>query len=647
MDLKTRIISMLVLVTILLSGAMACNVELSSFTTEVRGTADFYSSISASKNTDIDIKNYFYIDSYSGSDCPSTISSKAIVSKYNVNTSSWETYRTTSTKSQDLARGTVQLQWDNEFNTGSNNNYDRYRIEGVVLVGSTELDRTESYVDIEDNSCSGIILSTSNITIDEARSTTRTFSIENNTNQEFRITTMNILSTNSLINSGSTNYDNIVSAYSSEPISVTLNAGTVSSNSTITSTMEVAGYLGNTYCSTSDIGRETFSVTVQNTGNNDSGYYYDGYYYDNGYSTSSDCDDILISANNFSMDESTESKLSVTLKNDSTKRFEILEVQTTNNGVELSNYYNEKYIFSGQYSDIIFRAVAPSVLQDRAYDNTVKVRGQFSDGRTCSFTSITPKTFNINVINQVGSGAANCSAFSLSAPTSVSVQNYGSVPFTITNGTNKRADIYIEGSVEATPSIISLPEKTSISRDLQVKINSTSGEINFRPVVEGCNFSTTRVAITNTGTGELTQAIMTINSTKDANTGELTLTVEVNNPTTKSFLGVLSVQTPNGWVSSDRTVSLSPGKNVFVVNVTPTTNATEGRGKVTFSANGQEISKEFSTSGEGGFAGLFAFGGNISALGIILLVIVAAVILVAMLTGGQTKPQEEEKWVKE
>lgn len=638
---------MLVLVTILLSGAMACTVNLNSFTTEVRGTADFYSSISASKNTDIDVKNNFYIDSYSGSDCPSTISSKAIISRYNINTNQWETYKTTSTKSQDLARGTIQLQWDNEFNTGSNNNYDRYMIEGIVLVGSTEIDRTESYVDIEDNSCSGIILSTSNITIDEARSTTRTFSIENNTNQEFRITTMNILSTSSLINSGSTNYDNIVSAYSSEPISLTLNAGTVSSNSTTTSTMEVAGYLGNTYCSVTDIGRETFSVTVQNTGNNDSGYYYDGYYYDNGYSTSSDCGDILLSANNFSMNESTESKFTINVKNDSTKRFEILEVQITNNGIELSNYYNEKYIFSGQYSDIILRAVAPSVIQDRAYDNTIKIRGQFSDGRTCSFDSIDEKTFNVNVINQAGSGAANCSAFSLSAPTSVSVQNFGSIAFTINNGTNRRADIYVEGSAEATPSIISLPEKTSISRDLQIKINATNGEITFRPVVEGCTFSTTKVAITNTGTGELTQSTITINSSKDSNTGELTLSVEINNPTTKSFLGILSVQTPNGWVSSDRSVSLAPGKNVFVIKVTPTTNAVNGNGKITFSANGQEISKDFSTSGEGLFAGLFAFGGNISALGLVLLVIVAVVILVAMLTGGQTKPSVEEEWAKE
>ena len=60
MDLKMRIILVLVLITILLSGAMACTVNLNSFTTELRGTTDFYSSISASKSTDIDIKNNFY-----------------------------------------------------------------------------------------------------------------------------------------------------------------------------------------------------------------------------------------------------------------------------------------------------------------------------------------------------------------------------------------------------------------------------------------------------------------------------------------------------------------------------------------------------------------------------------------------------------
>ena len=248
-------------------------------------------------------------------------------------------------------------------------------------------------------------------------------------------------------------------------------------------------------------------------------------------------------------------------------------------------------------------------------------------------------------MDSVGSGALNCSAFSINAPSTLSLQNSGALSFTINNGTNKKADIYLEGSVEIVPSIISLPSKTAISRDAIVNISATSGEVIFRPVIEGCSLPTKRVSITNTGVGALNQVIITSSQSRDANTGVITLSIEVNNPTTKVFYGTLEIQSPAGWsVQTSRSVSVTPGKNVFQAFVTPGANPTEGKGKITFKSNGEEITTEYSTTGESAFAGLFAFGGNIGGLGAILLIILVVLVLVAIIAEGNTPLYPYQAW---
>ncbi|VVB76331.1 Uncharacterised protein [uncultured archaeon] len=513
MNFSLKALAILAVILLLAGGAYACSISTSSFQTEVRGTGDYSTAITADNSTDIDIKISFTVDSYSGSDCPTNISAQSKVYRYNNDTSNWEYVRTTSSKSQELSNDTYVFVWNNEFNTGSNSKYTRYRIDGNILSGSTIVDSESAYIDVENNSCSGINLVANNFTINEGATSTRTLRVENNTNKEFSISTLSVLLSSPVIRSGSTSgYDNVVSSFSYEPVNLYLDAGFVSSNTTTTLKFQVAGYLGNNYCSISAIGTKNFDVTVQNTGTTDNydDTYYDDYY--DSYSSSSACADINLSASNTSMDESTEGKPVVNITNNSTKRFEILEVKTTDNGIDLSNYYNDKYVYPDQVSDIILRAISPSVTSDKVYTNTVWVRGVFSDGRSCSFdatgrTTFTTTVFDASATNSALSIPLNCSNFSISTMPSASIKNYGTIPFTINNSSGKRADVYIESTsgTTTTPTLISIPGASSISRDLAVNITAQNGQITFRPVIDGCSLASKSIAVTNTGEVVLAQ----------------------------------------------------------------------------------------------------------------------------------------------
>jgi len=626
---------------ILIGGANACNINVDSLSTEVRSTGDYYSSISADYDTDVDVRVTFTIDSYSGSDCPANITTKAIISRYNDSTSTWSTYKTTTTKTQSLFEDDYSFVWNDEFNTGSSSNYTQFKVEGIVLNGSTELEREEANVDVMDNSCSGIKLNTSSITMNEGASSTKTFTIENNTDISFTVSNMDIMFTNSLIRSGSVDYDSPVQAHSTRNIVVELEAGYVNSNQTTTGTLEVSGHLGSTTCSEYDIGRKNFSVTIQNTGTNDS----DTDYSSSG--TSSDCDEIDLVVNDFTMDEASETKVAFSVKNNSTKRFEITDVQLSSNGLELSNYYNEKYVFSGQVSDIILKAVAPSVAQNKLFNNLIKVRGVFTDGRSCAFDDIYSKTFNTTILDNPtqNNGFVNCSSFSISAPAQVSVQNYGIVPITISNGTNTKATVYIEGTADATPSVIVLPANTSISREITFGITAQSGELIFNPVVSGCSPSQVKTQITNTANGSLNQLTMTTNTRIDQNNGNLILTIEINNSSNKEFVGFITA-TIDGYNQVNKTINVTPGKTTLELVLSQNGELKTGNGKITFQSNGEEMTQELNDLSEGSFAGLFAFGGNIGGLGIILLILIAAVILAAVVLDGNniTSKEANQQW---
>ncbi|MEI7961566.1 MAG: hypothetical protein WCI04_04490, partial [archaeon] len=338
----------------------------------------------------------------------------------------------------------------------------------------------------------------------------------NNTDYSLTLSNLNFSVTSSLIRSGNLDYDDYIPSHTSRTITLTLDSGFVTNNQVTTGRLFATATLNGESCAQDDIGVQTFQITVRDTGLNDNQNYdyYNNYYdsYNNGYynsynnsyysgsGTSADCASLSLQTNDFSINESASQKVVFGIKNNSTMRFEIQEITSTSNGISLINFDNDKYTFSGQVGTIILTATAPNVTADKSYINSVKVRGVFANGRTCSFTDLN-NSFIATVINAPQSGTLNCSAFGISAPTNITISNFGEMPFTINNATNRSVDVYVEGSVDATPTIISLPSNTTITRSLNITLTQNSGVLTFRPVIEGCSLIVTTVNIRNTTAG--------------------------------------------------------------------------------------------------------------------------------------------------
>ena len=117
------------------------------------------------------------------------------------------------------------------------------------------------------------------------------------------------------------------------------------------------------------------------------------------------------------------------MTNDSTKRFEILDVETSDNGVDIKTKYFEEYAFSGEVSDIILDVEAPRVSSNKVYENYIQVRGMFSDGTECELDDIDQDTFDVSVTNTVGFASATCGELIIDVPDRVSIENFGSLIF--------------------------------------------------------------------------------------------------------------------------------------------------------------------------------------------------------------------------
>jgi len=646
----------LALITFLLlvlgANVFACNISVSNFSTDLRpeNTDSYYSSISSAKNNDIDVKIEFIVDAHSGNDCPTNISAQAIIYRYNTNNSTWESFRTTSAKTQELSNDSYIFVWSNEFNTGSNSTYTRYRVDGVILNGSTELQKREAYIDIIDNSCTGIRLTTSTINVDEGRSASKAFAIENNTDYDFRITNARAYFVNSIIRNARVDYDTIVPSRSTRNITVLVDVGTVSFTTTTTGTLAVNGTLNSNTCSTTDVGTKLFDIVIRDTGTNTTtnyDNYYDSYY-DNYYnSTSSECGDIRLESKTIYADEATNSKPVFAIQNLSTKRFEVLEVSTTTNGIIATPHTNDQYIFPGQVGNVILNLTTPSVTTETAYTNSVKVRGRFADGRTCEFRDIN-STYLVNVLNQSNYIETDCRGLNISAPNTFNVENYGVMPFSIQNLTNKTATVFIEGTVDASPTLVTLPSGATVSRDLTILMQSATGQVSFRPVVDGCSIPSKFVSLTNSAKGEVKNIKMTVITESDTNSSGLMLTIELNNPTTRAFNGTLEV-TAVGFNDSKQNIGISPGLNHASVVLAQNGQLTNGKGKAVFYFEGQKIEAEFSTGNNSSLAGLFSLGAENESIGLILLVAIAVVILVGIVSArGNVKAERDsgQRWAK-
>lgn len=622
----------ILIVLIITSGVIAaCNIDISDFRVELRSEQDGYAStIYAENNSQVHVRIIFNIDNVSGTNCANNIGARAEIYRWNSNNNDWDRVRTTTTKTQALEEDIFFFTWSNEF--AVSNNYERYKVKGIIREGNNEVDVKNAFIDVENNTCTGIVLRTSDFEINENQNQRRYFYIENNTNRQFNVSNAEVTFTVSGITSGNVNYPNIISRNSTGNVEVNLTTGTVSSDRTVTGRFRVNGYLDNDFCSFTAIGEKTFDVRIRDTGSTTPPVT----------SPSGVCGDLELITKNFEMNEASTNQKIFYLKNNSTRRFEILEVKTTGSGVNLEAFYLEKYAFPNNLANIVVKANSPNVTQNRIYEGKLEVRGRFSDGRTCSFSQIGERKFNITVNNTTSTNLApmGCEGFNISTPNEVILQNAGSAIVTITNGSNRTANVYVESNLEVSPTLISLPANSSITREITINAIRKSGNIILRPQITGCNVPSKTIIVTNTATGELGQ--VTINHRIEENNGKLKLLLEFNNPSTKFFVGVLGIDA-SGWVSEDKTITIPPGESFTEIIIEPVGQNQARTGIIRFNSNGKEIAQEIKLADEEPFfAGLFGLGANAFGIALIAIILIIAIALTIYIINNDNGFFEEE-----
>lgn len=634
-----KIFLIFVITTLFISGAMAaCSIDLSNFTVELRSDQDGYANtIYAENNSEIDIKINFDID-YIGdqADCATNIGAKAEIFRWNNTTNDWVRIRTTTTKTQALEEDIFSFTWSNDFSIS--NSYDRYKVEGILQNGTTELDRKESYIDIENNTCSGIILRTTNFEIDEGRSKREYFYIENNTNKHFDVSNAEIYFTSSGVTSGSVDFPSRVNMRNTASISVNLNANNVSRDTTVTGRFRVSGYLDGTFCSINNIGEKTFDVKILDRGTTSPGTT----------TPSGVCADLQLITRDFEMNESSTAQEIFYLKNNSTKRFEILEVKTTSSGLDVESFYLEKYAHPNNLANIVVKTIAGNVTQNRLYENTIQVRGRFSDGTTCSFTNIGERSFITTVKDVSQNTTQTCEGFSINVANTVELQNAGTIPLTITNNTSRTANVYVESNLQVSPALITLPANSSITRELSVSVINRDGTITLRPDIFGCPTAGAIqvINVKNTASGELQSII--VNNRVETDQNSIKLIVEFDNPTNKLFTGIVSFSGAR-WISEDKLVTLAPGQNFVEMRLIPSGQNQSQTGKISFTSNGQTIEKDVTLTATNLLTGLFGFGSGIAGFGIFLIIVIIAILIVVYIidyNNNQISQEDKEAWQK-
>jgi hypothetical protein len=497
-------------IMIVTSGAYACSISISNSVTEVRSDATGYDiEISAQNASPIDIRNSFTVTSISGTDCSSTIQTQAKVYRYNDNNGGWDLIDTAASQSRTLSNDDYIFTWPHEF-TASNVDK-KYKVEGLIIDGNRILDTRAAYVYMGLGECTGIELITKTINVDEGSDSSEIFKIKNNTDTDFRADGIDVSLASSMIRSGHVFYDSFnVDSGETLEVEVDVEAAEVNSDSTVTGTFRVSGYLGNTYCTYSDIGQKSFNVNIKDLGDETG--------------PSADCGNITVNTNDFAVNEGESTIQTFYVQNDSERKFEITRIRLSDNGTDLSDYYYDPVIRSGEVGDVLVKADASTnVNYDQTFSNTIEVEGQFSNGKKCSFFSLGLNSFKVTVkdlgfgipenqsIRPLSSYAgyetgkptqtyfsqSDCENFSISAINEVSAYGNGKVPVTIKNNTGKRVSITIESNAKTNPSQISVPEYTYITRDISFEMKTKEGEIKLIPQMDGCVIGSTTISIHN------------------------------------------------------------------------------------------------------------------------------------------------------
>ncbi|MEM4257156.1 MAG: hypothetical protein QXD98_02230, partial [Candidatus Diapherotrites archaeon] len=254
------------------------------------------------------------------------------------------------------------------------------------------------------NSCNDIRVITYTVFMNGDERQVENFTIKNNSKYDFRITDVDLGEDSQYLRILDYDYDKKVLAYDETDLEVEFESDSTNYAREATGSIKIRGEFENgDVCSFSDIGTYYYRIRINPNYSSTSSTY---------------CSDIKIITQDFSVNENSVNSKYFTLKNTSSRDFEITSISVS----ESSSYFNAKlertFDEVSRYDEETFKITIESlgVSSTRTGEAEVRVSGRFSNGKYCSSSDI-KKKFSVKV-NDVATnvGTDNGANISITEP---------------------------------------------------------------------------------------------------------------------------------------------------------------------------------------------------------------------------------------
>ena len=275
-------------------------------------------------------------------------------------------------------------------------------------------------------SCSSIDLRAFDVSLDEDSTDYFYFDVENNSNDDFRVTGVMVGDTSSKFDVSVSRYDEFIDEGETGEIKLKVNAFSVSSDYTKESYVKIQGkFDGGQTCSYSSIGTEFFDITIENGGGSQS------------------CSQIEVEAENVTMDEDDVVFEDFKIINGEDNKFYIdgITVSESSSYAEIDVDDFDSFVNANDEADFTLRIESDNVSSDKTATVTVKVRGHFSGGASCSTSQTKSDSFTLRIENEGSgfSGSGYCSDLDIGvSKIEVARGETAEKNFTLENNANER-----------------------------------------------------------------------------------------------------------------------------------------------------------------------------------------------------------------
>lgn len=373
----------------------------------------------------------------------------------------------------------------------------RGEFEDGTYCRATQIDTAYFDVTVEegdaDPECREIDLKVSNVYIDENSRKTVSFTIENDSDEDFDVYDIEVEENSRYFEAEVYSKPDTVDALDEESFRVRIEADDVSRDREGDVTIKVKGrFESGEYCPYSKTDEEEFTVYIDNeSGSSDSHNYYD-------------CDDISINTSTVRVKQGTTEHKTFFLENDSSENFLVDYVSiydsSANIKTEENGYAKTTPEFGSSYVNVKVKAYDHADTgNEKAY---VEIRGHFQNGNTCH---VSTKQFPVIIEEKDPETptddpdfTGSCKYFSLLVPENKIIANAGTIPITINNKSMYRATVRLSGpGLTVQPTLISVPKNTMVSENISVSSVLRETTLNYTIEALGCNTTkTTKITAT-------------------------------------------------------------------------------------------------------------------------------------------------------